>query len=90
MCVLPFDGINIHSACPYLWKHFLQFLLDTLGPKILLGKMMISTCLTGGQRRIYRSALMANQFVTDLMKIEGDVTLFAVRYPTADLTNLVR
>ena len=70
MSMFPFYGVNIHSSGPYLGEHLLQFFLDALRTEILLGKVMVTAGLAGGQGWIYGSAIMTDQFVADLMVIK--------------------
>ena len=82
--------VHIHPGDMGCRKQGLQFLLDFFRTEIPLDKLMIPAGCTGIHGRIGCAAVMAKQFIGQLMKGQGNITVFALRYPSADFTDLVR
>jgi hypothetical protein len=59
-------------------------------PEIALHESMVTAGGADADRRVYGTAIMTMQLVGQLVKIERNVTVAALRDPAADLADLVR
>ena len=88
--MLTSHGINIHSCNPCFGKNLFKMLFNFFRAEIFLNELVIAADGAGIHNAVDRSAIMANQFIGELVKGEADITVFALRYPAAGRAYLVR
>ena len=83
------DAVDVHARDAGLWKELFEVLFDALGPEITLYEAMVAAGGASLQRWIDRPAIVAMQLVGQLVEAKRNVAVLALRYPAADLADLV-
>jgi hypothetical protein len=84
-----FYAVDVHAGDAGLGKDGLEMFFDPFGPEIALDEAMVAAGGAGGDGRVYRTAIVAMQFVGQFVKIQRYVTVAALGYPPADFADLV-
>src|SRR5262249_26967126 len=83
------NAINIHPRYFCRWEYLAQMLFNFFRAEIPLHKTVIAASRAGGNRCVGCSAIMALQPVGEFVIGERNIAVFAMRYPPANLANLV-
>src|SRR6185437_14624165 len=84
------DAVDVHARDLCLREDFFEVFFDPFRTEIALHKTMVAACRAGMHGRIEGTAIMTVELIRQLVEVQRDIAIPALRYPATDFAYLVR